>query len=75
LVSGLAQLGLSPDPGPWPQAECDRFNAAALALFEQVAAKLGEEFAVINAQQPVHEDPDLDAYLQDPKGFRRPRSS
>jgi hypothetical protein len=61
-----------PDPGPWRQAECDCFNAAALALFEKVAAELGEAFEVINAQQPVREDPDLDAYLKDPNGFRRP---
>lgn len=60
-----------PDPGPWRQAECDRFNAAALALVPIVAAELGDDFEVINAQEPVIEDPDLDAYLRDPKGFRR----
>jgi hypothetical protein len=60
-----------PDPGPWRQAECDRFNAAVLALLPIVTAELGEDFEVINAQKLATEDPDLDAYLKDPKSFRR----
>ena len=60
-----------PDPGPWRQAECDRFNAAVLAVLPTVVAELGDDFEVVNAQQPAYEDPDLDAYLKDPKGFRR----
>ena len=63
-----------PDPGPWRQAECDRFNAAILDLFHDLTAELGADFEVINAQRPMSEDPDLDSYLKDPKGFRRPHS-
>jgi hypothetical protein len=60
-----------PDPGPWRQAECDRFNAAAAALLERLRAELGPLYAVIDAQPRLSEDPDLDAYLADPAGFRR----
>jgi hypothetical protein len=59
------------DPGPWRQTECDRFNAAAAALFTDIRAELGSDFEVIDRQVMVSEDPDLDAYLADPKGFRR----
>ena len=60
-----------PDPGPWRQAECDRFNAAASELLADIRQELGTGFEVVNDQDPVAEDPDLDAYLADPKGFRR----
>lgn len=60
-----------PDPSLWRQAECDRFNAAARDLFETVVRELGTDFEVIYLQADLVEDPDLDAYLQDPKSFRR----
>jgi hypothetical protein len=60
-----------PDPGPWRQAECDRFNAAAAALLHRLRAELGPLYEVIDAQPRLCEDPDLDAYLADPPGFRR----
>lgn len=60
-----------PDPGPWRQEECDRFNQAARELLEEVRRELGEEFTVEDAFGELAEDPDLDAYLADPKGFRR----
>ena len=60
-----------PDPGPWRREECDRFNAATLDLLSALAIELGADFEVINAQLPEAEDPDLDAYHQDLKGFRR----
>jgi len=60
-----------PDPGPWRQAECDRFNAAAAALVHRLRAELGPLYEVIDAQPRLCEDPDLDAYLADPPGFRR----
>src|SRR5271163_5028489 len=60
-----------PDPGPWRQDECDRFNAAARDLLERIRRELGEEFEVIDHQWELGEDPDLDAYLKNPKGFRR----
>jgi hypothetical protein len=60
-----------PDPGPWRQDECDRFNRAVVTLFEQIQAELGDAFEVIFEQDELIEDPDLDAYLLDPRGFRR----
>jgi len=33
---------------------------------------LGDRFEVINRQTEAVQDPDLDAYLADPKEFRRP---
>ena len=62
-----------PDPGPWRQEECDRFNQAAQELFNVVSQQLGEQFEVIDAFVAEREDPDLDAYLQDPQGFQRKR--
>ena len=58
-------------PGPWRQAECDRFNADVGEMVADLSRELGSEFKVINRQQPMVEDPDLDAYLADPKWYRR----
>ncbi|MBW4421090.1 MAG: hypothetical protein KME13_17945 [Myxacorys californica WJT36-NPBG1] len=60
-----------PDPGPWRQEECDRFNAAVDALLETIRAELSEEYELIDRQWRASEDPDLDRYLADPEGFRR----
>ncbi|HEY9881369.1 MAG TPA: hypothetical protein V6D29_23130 [Leptolyngbyaceae cyanobacterium] len=60
-----------PDPGPWRQEECDRFNRAVRDLLEQIRQELGEEFEVMNQQPKMREDPDLNTYLKDPKGFKR----
>ncbi|MGL6096004.1 MAG: hypothetical protein ACRC7O_09445 [Fimbriiglobus sp.] len=60
-----------PDPGPRRQSECDAFNAAARELLLAIRAELGTDFDVIDGQPAVVEDPDLGAYLADPKGFRR----
>jgi hypothetical protein len=60
-----------PDPGPWRQPECDRFNAAAEDLLADIRRELGPEFKVIDQQARCAEDTDLEAYLADPKGFRR----
>jgi hypothetical protein len=60
-----------PDPGPWRQTECDRFNAAVEALLADIRRELGPEFEVIDKQPRAVEDPDLDAYLADPPNFRR----
>jgi hypothetical protein len=60
-----------PDPGPWRQSECDRFNVAVGELLAEIQRQLGSEFEVIDRQLRHAEDPDLDAYLADPKRFRR----
>ena len=53
-----------PDPGPWRQAECDAFNAAARDLYEVIANELGATFVVDFHQEPLKEHPELDVYLQ-----------
>jgi hypothetical protein len=60
-----------PDPGPWRQPECDRFNDAVASLLADIRRALGPEFEVIDEQVSCVEDPDLDVYLADPKGFHR----
>ena len=60
-----------PDPGPWRHEECDRFNSAVTALYATIVRELGDTFDVIHAQPEERENPDLDVYLQDPKGFKR----
>jgi hypothetical protein len=60
-----------PDPGPWREEECVRFNAAARALHAAAARELGAPYELVFAEPEAHEDPDLDAYLRDPRGFRR----
>jgi len=60
-----------PDPGPWRQEECDRFNAAVDSLLKTIRAELSEEYEIIDRQGRYYEDPDLDRYLAAPKGFRR----
>ncbi len=60
-----------PDPGPWRQDECDRFNASVAELLAEIGRLLGPEFEVIDRQGQCAEDRDLDAYLANPHGFRR----
>jgi hypothetical protein len=60
-----------PDPGPWRLHECDRFNEAVRHLLATIRAELGDQFECIDQQPEAVEDPDLDAYLTDPTGFRR----
>lgn len=59
------------DPGRWRQEECNRFNDGVKQLFETVKRELGENFELCQEQPKLMEDPDLDEYLKDPKGFRR----
>jgi hypothetical protein len=56
-----------PDPGPWRQEECERFNAAANQLIETVRAELGEAFELVNECRPLNEDPGLEEYLRNPR--------
>ena len=60
-----------PDPSPWRQPECDRFNAAVIELLASVRHELGSAFEVVNEQASLSEDPDLDSYLANPRGFKR----
>ncbi|HYV37796.1 MAG TPA: hypothetical protein VE988_19075 [Gemmataceae bacterium] len=60
-----------PNPGPWRQVECDKFNRAAGELLSVIRADLGPDFQVIDEQRQIVEDPELDEYLASPKGFRR----
>jgi hypothetical protein len=39
-----------PDPGPWDQAERDRFNEAAAALLGEIRTELGRDFSVVDEQ-------------------------
>lgn len=64
-----------PHPGPWREDECARFNTAVSALYALAAQELGASYEVVFATDEVHEDPDLDRYLRDPKGFHRLGSS
>ena len=64
-----------PDPGPWRQAECDRFNTAVHSFFEDIQQALGPNFEVLYHQRDAVEDPDLTEYLEDPKHFKRKQAS
>ncbi len=60
-----------PDPTPWREPECQAFNQAAEAALSRLRAELGPSWRISNEHWELHEDPDLDRYLADPKGFRR----
>jgi len=56
-----------PDPGPWRQEECDRFNKAT----DELLSVMRTEFDIVNEQKRMAEDPDLDAYLANPRKVSR----
>ncbi|WP_410674826.1 hypothetical protein [Amycolatopsis sp. cmx-4-68] len=60
-----------PDPGPWREARCERFNAEVRAVLARLRAELGPGWEVEDEFLELHEDPELDRYLADPKGFKR----
>jgi hypothetical protein len=60
-----------PDPGPWREARCERFNADVRAALARLRAEPGPERVIQNEFTELHEDPGLDRYLADPKGFKR----
>src|SRR5665213_916835 len=62
-----------PDPGPWRQEECDRFNCASASLLEALRRELGERFEVIGEPYDLREDPRLDEYLGDPRTYHHKR--
>jgi hypothetical protein len=59
------------DPGPWRQPECDRFNEASRRALIRMREELGPDWEIADEFWDVHEDPHLDRYLADPRGFRR----
>ncbi len=50
----------------WKEKQCIQFNQTAVELFRQIQEEIGEKFEVINTQEPMQEDPELEAYLADP---------
>jgi len=60
-----------PDPGPWRQEECDRFNSTSRALFERCQTLLAGNYIIQYTHREEREDPDLDAYLAAPSTFKR----
>ncbi|ONK15503.1 hypothetical protein [Streptomyces sp. MP131-18] len=60
-----------PDPGPWREAECRRFNEAALRAIDRLRTELGQGWQILNEFSELHEDPDLDRYEADPANFDR----
>ena len=60
-----------PDPGPWRESECEAFNAAVVATFDELQEALGPQWELIYENDELYEDLDLDRYLADPAGFRR----
>ena len=45
-----------PDPGPWRQEECERFNQAAKDLLTAIRRELGHHFEVIDEFTEMKED-------------------
>ena len=68
-ISGSLNWEYLPDPGPWRQDECDRFNRAVDEFLATCRRELGPDFEVVENFTNLREDPDLDAYLEKPKGF------
>jgi hypothetical protein len=60
-----------PDPGPWREPRCLRFNDAAHRTLGLLRQELGPVWRIADEFRELHEDPDLDRYLADPKGFVR----
>lgn len=60
-----------PDPGPWRQAECERFNRAVRGALVSLRKELGPQWEIADEFEALREDPDLDRYLADPGRFRR----
>lgn len=60
-----------PDPGPWREEECVRFNDAVRRAIARLREELGPQWQIRDQSIELHEDPDLDRYLADPAGFKR----
>ncbi|WP_020640849.1 hypothetical protein [Amycolatopsis balhimycina] len=60
-----------PDPGPWREARCERFNADVRAALARLRAELGPTWEIEDGFSELHEDPGLDRQLAGPKGFKQ----
>lgn len=60
-----------PDPGPWREPRCRRFNQAAREALDRVREELGPTWEIADEFKELHEDPELDRYLVDPAGLVR----
>lgn len=60
-----------PNPGPWRERECERFNESARHALGRLRIELGPDWEIVDEFQDLHEDPNLDRYLADPHGFQR----
>ncbi|MGI5525224.1 hypothetical protein ACQEUX_30385 [Micromonospora sp. CA-259024] len=60
-----------PDPGPWREPQCRRFNEAVRKALGRLRAELGPSWRIQDDFTELHEDPDLDRYLRDPEDFVR----
>ncbi len=60
-----------PDPGPWREPQCRRFNHAVHQAIQRLREELGPAWQIHDKFTDLHEDPDLDRYLADPSGFTR----
>ena len=53
------------------EPECLRFDRAVHSALSQLREELGPQWNIVDEFNEVHEDPDLDSYLANPRGFRR----
>lgn len=60
-----------PHPSLWRQSECDNFNKSISTLLDRLRKEIGNDFEIIDKQPRYSEDADLEAYLKDPKQFKR----
>jgi hypothetical protein len=60
-----------PDPGPWREQDCERFNLTAREALNRLREELGPTWTIVDEFQDLHEDPDLDRYLTSPSTFHR----
>ncbi len=59
------------DPSLWRQERCRRFNDNVEQLLKLLTLDLAGSYNIIDRQERYAEDPDLDAYMKDPKRLRR----
>ncbi|WP_203925038.1 hypothetical protein [Rugosimonospora africana] len=60
-----------PDPGPWCESECERFNGSVRQALSRLREELGPGWSIADEFKECHEDPDRERYLADPRGFKR----